>query len=128
MSTLNQDERQPRPFSVANHWSNADHAKTAEYENVHSPSFLNLAPHTAVVTAVLPVGYASLFNQFYNANLASYFHALATMTPTVCNPLVLIEKLHDLKGTRIMMPALKNALADYGVLVVVHLPAQLVLS
>ena len=92
LSTLNQDERQPRPFSVTNQWSNADHAPSAEYENVQSWSFLNLAPHTAVVTAVLPVGYASFFNQFYNANLASYFHALATMIPAVCNPLVFFLK------------------------------------
>ena len=52
---------------------------------------MNIPPHTAVVSAVPPVGHPTYFSQFYNPNLASWFPATASPTPAVCNPLVLNE-------------------------------------
>ena len=61
---------------------NAESATSANFENVPSPSYINLPSHTEVVSAVHPVGVPTHFSQF---------PATATPTPAVCNPLALNE-------------------------------------
>ena len=82
---LIQDETQPHWFSDENQWVNAERATSANFENVPPPSYINLPPHTAVVSTVPPLGQPNYFNQFYKPNLASWFPVTATPTPADCN-------------------------------------------
>ena len=56
-SNLNQNVTQPHRFSDINQWVNTEPTTSASFENVLSPSYINLPAHTAVVSIVPPEGH-----------------------------------------------------------------------
>ena len=82
-SNINRDVTSAHRYSDANQWAHAEPATFVSFENVLSPSYLNLPPPSAVFSAVAPVVRPIHFSQFYNRNFASCLPASATPTPVV---------------------------------------------